>query len=341
MEPPAGGDPETLKDAPADGVPRDRRRPTRPTTSAASTRATGPSTASLPTRRPRRTPRCGSRSRTGAGPVFRSSSARASACRSPRPSCGSCSRTSPRLGFGLRASRQRARSARDQARPVDRRPAHPRCPARRRADARPVALDMTFAEAAARARPPTRCCSHAAMAGQAPRFTRQDGVEERGACSAARSRRRRRSSRMRPAPGGPTRPTRSSPATAAGASPWTPDPHAAPGRPSQLPREVGHMKVDHRRWRRRRRVVRGAPAPARRAGRDRHGGARARTSRTRTAGCRTTSAGVIEHESDLLVADERLFREQLRGRLPDRLRGDRRSRRTTRPCSCATSRPAR
>ena len=57
------------------------RRPTRRTTSAASTTDTARSTASRRTRRPRRTQRCGSRSRTGAGPASPSTSARASGSR--------------------------------------------------------------------------------------------------------------------------------------------------------------------------------------------------------------------------------------------------------------------
>ncbi len=48
MEPPAGGDPETLKDAQVALFRADRRRPTRPTTCAASTTATATSTASPP-----------------------------------------------------------------------------------------------------------------------------------------------------------------------------------------------------------------------------------------------------------------------------------------------------
>ena len=83
-----GGDGGALGRRPEDdqgragrALPRDRGRPTRPTTCAASTTATSTSTASRRTRPPRPTPRCASRSRTGAGPAFRSSSARASGCR--------------------------------------------------------------------------------------------------------------------------------------------------------------------------------------------------------------------------------------------------------------------
>ena len=80
MEPPSRGDPRRS---------RMRRwrcstrcwRPIRRTTSADSTTAISRSTGSPPTRRRRRTRRCASRSRTGAGPVSRSSSAPASASR--------------------------------------------------------------------------------------------------------------------------------------------------------------------------------------------------------------------------------------------------------------------
>ena len=81
MEAPAGGDPETIKDAQVAVFRADRRPPTPPTTSAASTTATSTSTGSRRTRPPRPTPRSGSTSRTGAGRACRSSSGRASACR--------------------------------------------------------------------------------------------------------------------------------------------------------------------------------------------------------------------------------------------------------------------
>ena len=87
-------------------------------------RATSTSTAWRRTRPPRRTPRCAWTSTTGAGRACRSSSAPASGCRSPRPSCGSCSSDPPRLGLPPAwSARARARPARRQARPVDRRPA--------------------------------------------------------------------------------------------------------------------------------------------------------------------------------------------------------------------------
>ena len=94
-------------------------RPTRPTTSAGSTTGTRTSRASPRARPPRRTPRCGSTSRTGAGPACRSSSAPASGCRSPRPSCAWSSSARPAWASGRRAP-PRAQPARHQARPLHR-----------------------------------------------------------------------------------------------------------------------------------------------------------------------------------------------------------------------------
>ena len=101
MEPPAGGDPETLKDAQIARLPRGRRPPTRRTTCAASTTATATSTASRRTRRPRPTRRCGSTSRTGAGRACRSSSAPASACPATQTELRLVFKQPPRLGFGV------------------------------------------------------------------------------------------------------------------------------------------------------------------------------------------------------------------------------------------------
>ena len=102
MEPPAGGGPEILKDALCNvyrAMPdADPARYVR-----GQHAATARSTAWRPTRRPRPTRRCSSRSRTGAGRACRSSSAPGSACRSRRPRCGSSSTSrrgsgSPRRG---------------------------------------------------------------------------------------------------------------------------------------------------------------------------------------------------------------------------------------------------
>ena len=75
--------------------PRSSGRPSTRTpssTCAASTTGTARSTGWPTSRPPRRSARCGSRSRTGAGRGCRSSSAPASCCRRPRPRCASSSR---------------------------------------------------------------------------------------------------------------------------------------------------------------------------------------------------------------------------------------------------------
>ncbi len=99
MEPPSGGDPRDAEGRQARRLPSHAGAPIPSTTCAASTRATGRSTASPPIRAPRPSPRCGWRSTTGAGPGCRSSSAPASGCQSPRPSCGWSSSSRPRLHF--------------------------------------------------------------------------------------------------------------------------------------------------------------------------------------------------------------------------------------------------
>ena len=83
MEPPAGGDPETVKDAQVALF-----RAILTTTFAVSTTATSTSTGWPPAPPPRRTRRCGCTSTTGAGPACRSSSARGNGFRRRRPSCG-------------------------------------------------------------------------------------------------------------------------------------------------------------------------------------------------------------------------------------------------------------
>ena len=102
---------------------------------------------------------------------------RASACRSRRPSCGSSS-SSRRAS----ASRPSSADAEPNQLVVKLDPstgirleleAH-------RADGPGTDRRSTWSSRprAARARRPTRCCSHAAMVGDSMRFTRQDGVEE-------------------------------------------------------------------------------------------------------------------------------------------------------------------
>ena len=105
MEPPAGGDAAALKTpySPSSGS---CRTPTRPTTFARPMRRLPADRGWPPTRPPRPMPPCGWRSTTGAGPGCRSSSAPASACRSPRPSCGWSSRTRPGWASGRSATRR-------------------------------------------------------------------------------------------------------------------------------------------------------------------------------------------------------------------------------------------
>ena len=124
----------------------------------------------------------------------------------------------PRLGFVAVERQAGAEPARDQARPVDRRPAPARrAPRRRRREAEAVTLDMEFAERGRRGRDAVR--------GAAPRG---DGRREHplhaagrrrgdagGSCSRC-STRPRRCTRTRRDRGARRRRTSSSPATAAG-----------------------------------------------------------------------------------------------------------------------------
>ena len=132
-----------------------------------------------PTRRPRPTPPCASRSTAGAGPASRSSSARASTCRSRRRSCGSSSRTrrgfasgcggpsrptpnqlvvrlDPTTGIQLLVDAQRADSIKPEQ----------------------ISLDMEFAQEGGEGATPYEVLLHAAMVGDSKRFTRQDAVEQ-------------------------------------------------------------------------------------------------------------------------------------------------------------------
>ena len=151
------------------------------------------STASPPTRRPRRSPRCGSRSTTGAGRACRSSSAPASACRSRRPSCGSSSSTRRGSASACTAGAPGAEPARRQARPVDRRPAAARrAPRRAPTEPEPINLDMEFADEggegadAVRGAAARRDASATARASRARTASRRRG----GSCSRCSTRRR-------------------------------------------------------------------------------------------------------------------------------------------------------
>ena len=178
MEPPSGGDPQTIKDAQV-ALFRAVARPIRRTTSAASTRATATSTVSPPTRPPRPTPRCGSTSTTGAGRGCRSSFGPASGSRSPRPSSGWCSSSRPgsASASGPIADPSRTSSSSSSIR----RPAsgsRSRPCARTRPAPSAINLDMEFADEGGEGPTPYEVLLHAAMVGQSTRFTRQDGVEE-------------------------------------------------------------------------------------------------------------------------------------------------------------------
>ena len=223
MEPPAGGDPETLKDAQVAALQGDRDgRPGR-TTCAASTTATSTSPAWPPTRPPRPTPRCASRSTTGAGPASRSSSAPASTCRPRRPRCGSCSRS--RRGSASAWSATARPSATSSSIKLD-----PTTGVRivvdaRRADATgPGAdhLDMEFAAAGRRgARRPYEVLLHAALQGNS-RALHPPG-RRRGdlADHAAAARRAAAGAPLRSRdPGGRPRPTSWSPRHGGWQSPW-------------------------------------------------------------------------------------------------------------------------
>ena len=128
----------------------------------------------------------------------------------------------PRLGFGCCDRHARAEPARGQARPHHGRPAASRRPPgrRRRRRSRSPRHGVRRARAA-RAPTPYEVLLHAAMVGDSTRFTRQDGVEETLADHAAAAGRAAAGPPYAPGiVGTRRRPTRWSPATAAGTSPW-------------------------------------------------------------------------------------------------------------------------
>ena len=223
MEPPAGGDPATLKDALCARVPRDAgRRPgalrARPVRRLPRHRRRRAGLA-----RPRRTRRCAWRSTTGAGRACRSSSAPASACRSPRPSCGSSSSARRGSASRRRARAARARPARRQARPVDRHPAARRGAARRaRVEPEQITLDMEFAEEggegadALRGAAARRDASATARASPARTASRRRGAS----CSRCSTRRRRCTRTPRASWGPPAADELDRRPRRAGTSPW-------------------------------------------------------------------------------------------------------------------------
>ena len=122
---------------------------------------------------------CGSTSRTGAGRACRSSSAPASGCRSPRPSCGSCSRSRRDLGFGLRDAVVGTGPDRHQARSLHRHPLRARSAAGRiRAPPGRSSSTWSSPSKAARAPRPTRCSSTRRWSARPCDSHAQDTVEE-------------------------------------------------------------------------------------------------------------------------------------------------------------------
>ena len=179
MEPPAGGDATTLKNAMVVGLPGHAGGGSRPLRARAVRRLPRHRRRARPTRRPRPTPRCASRSTTGAGRACRSSSAPASTCRSRRPSCGSSSSDPPRLGFGLRGSD--GPSPNQLVVRLDPTTGIRLLVDAQRADAakpEQINLDMEFAEEGGEGATPYEVLLHAAMVGDSKRFTRQDSVEQ-------------------------------------------------------------------------------------------------------------------------------------------------------------------
>ncbi len=118
-------------------------------------------------------------STTGAGPASRSSSGPASACPSPRPSCGWCSSAHPgctSCRVGRRAPR--AQPARVQDRPL---PGIRLILDAHRADAdgpQEIELDMDFEHEGGEGPTPYEVLLHAALVGDRTNFTRQDSIEE-------------------------------------------------------------------------------------------------------------------------------------------------------------------
>ena len=197
-------------------VPRDRRRPTRPTTCAGSTTATARSTAWRhdSTHRDLRGA-CASRSTTGAGRGCRGSSARARSCRSPQTELRAVFRAPPKLGFmeqwhrrpepnqlvikldpstGVRLVWDAHRADKDGPQ-AD----HAGHGVRRRRAGRP--------------RRPTRCCCSTRSAERARASPARTASRRPGGSSSRCWTRRRRCTTTRPGAGVRRRPTRCSPAT--------------------------------------------------------------------------------------------------------------------------------
>ena len=180
MEPPAGHEPATAEGLRCSPSFARCATPTRPTTCAASTRATATSTGS-PTTRPRRpTRRCGWRSTTGAGPGVPFFLRTGKDLPMTQTELRLVFRRAPRLGFRPRDHPPtRAGPAGGQARPDDR---HPGCSSTRSAATRRCRSRSTSTwsspQEGGEGPTPYEVLLHAAMIGDSARFKRQDSVEE-------------------------------------------------------------------------------------------------------------------------------------------------------------------
>ena len=179
MEPPAGTDLRTLKDSIAAVLRVDPPRRPGPLRARSARGLHARSTAWRRIRRPRPTRRCGSTSRTGAGPACRSSSAPGSASPRPRPRPGSCSGGRP--GWVSSPRRRARRSPTRSSSSSTRRPASAWSStpsAATAASPSAITMDMEFADEGGEGATPYEVLLSAAMRGDSVRFTRQDAVEE-------------------------------------------------------------------------------------------------------------------------------------------------------------------
>ena len=193
MEPPAGGDPTTLKDAQVALFRADRRRRPRPLRARPVRRLPRRSTASRRTRPPRRYAALRldiENWRWSGVPFFIRTGKRLPATQTE---LRLVFKHPPKLGFAALDAAARAEPARDQARPVDRRSGSISTPtARTAASAEPITLDMEFAQEGGEGRDPVRGArstprwSATARASRARTASRRRG----GSCSRCSTRRR-------------------------------------------------------------------------------------------------------------------------------------------------------
>ena len=223
MEPPAGGDPETLKDALCSRLPVDAATPTLRTTCAGGPRATARSTGWRQTATPRRTPPCGWRSTTGAGRACRSSFGPASACPPPQTEhCGLFSAARRGSGFARAGRHPEPDQLGHQARPDDRASGLLIEAQRGEAvEAEQISLDMEFGKEGGEGPTPYEVLLARGDESATTRASsRQDMVEQAWRVLQPLLDHPPEVHRTRPDPGARRPPTTSSPATGAGSGPW-------------------------------------------------------------------------------------------------------------------------